>query len=116
MKSGSPMKTGRIAAGRGAIVAVAGAALLLSLLPAAAAPPRDSDRGVVRHRRAPSRITVSPRYPYSTVSTPYPKPYRYEYPGPGAVRQCVAQLVPENRPSGPVIYPRMECYWEQPRR
>lgn len=32
-------------------------------------------------------------------------------PGPNAVRTCTATYVQENRPSGPVITPRMNCYW-----
>jgi hypothetical protein len=71
--------------------------------------------GVQRLRvrpRARTRITVVPAYPYRLFSTPYPVPYKYEYPGPGAVRECAAALVPENRPSGPVIVPRMHCWWQ----
>jgi hypothetical protein len=55
---------------------------------------------------------VVPRYPYRTYSTDYPVPYEYEYPGPGFVRQCTAWLAPENRPSGPVIVPKMRCWWQ----
>jgi len=32
-------------------------------------------------------------------------------PGPNAVRDCTATYVQEYRPSGPVITPRMSCYW-----
>jgi hypothetical protein len=32
-------------------------------------------------------------------------------PGPNAVRTCTATYVQEFRPSGPVITPRMNCYW-----
>jgi len=32
-------------------------------------------------------------------------------PGPNAVRACTATYVQEYRPSGPVITPRMSCYW-----
>ena len=32
-------------------------------------------------------------------------------PGPNAVRDCTATYVQEYRPSGPVITPRMNCYW-----
>ena len=38
-------------------------------------------------------------------------PYPIESPGPGAVRQCVANYVQEFRPSGTVIVPRMRCWW-----
>jgi hypothetical protein len=74
--------------------------------PGDAPPPR-------RLRRPRARIRVAPAYPYRTFSTTYPVPYEYEYPGPGAVRQCNARLVPENRASGPVIVPRMHCWWER---
>ena len=62
--------------------------------------------------RPRARIRVAPAYPYRTVSTPYPVPYKYEFPGPGYVRQCTSWLAPENRVSGPVIVPRMRCWWE----
>lgn len=35
----------------------------------------------------------------------------YYYPGPNAVRDCVANYVQEARPSGTVIVPRMHCHW-----
>ncbi len=66
-----------------------------------------------KSKRARTRIRVYRVYPYRLESTPYPTPYEYEYPGPNAVRQCSAQLVPEYRPSGTVIVPRMQCWWER---
>ena len=66
-----------------------------------------------RSPRARTRIRVAPAYPYRTYSTTYPVPYQYEYPGPGAVRQCTSWLATENRVSGPVIVPRMRCWWER---
>jgi hypothetical protein len=66
-----------------------------------------------RSGRARTRIRVAPAYPYRTYSTDYPVPYKYEYPGPGAVRQCTSWLATENRVSGPVIVPRMRCWWER---
>jgi hypothetical protein len=39
--------------------------------------------------------------------------YPHYYPGPNAVRDCVANYVQEARPSGTVIVPRMHCYWRQ---
>jgi hypothetical protein len=66
-----------------------------------------------KSRRARTRIRVTPVYPYRTESLPYPPPYEYEYPGPNAVRQCSARLVQEARPSGTVIVPRMNCWWER---
>ncbi len=47
--------------------------------------------------------TVRPRV------TIYP---RRKYVGRNAVRQCRAALVKEYRVSGPVIVPRMHCWWE----
>jgi hypothetical protein len=67
----------------------------------------------VRRLRARPRIRVAPAYPYRRFSTTYPVPYEYEYPGPGAVRQCRSWLAPEDRASGPVIVPRMRCWWER---
>ena len=51
----------------------------------------------VRLARAPVRIRVTPLY---------------RYPGPNAVRQCTSWLAQEARPSGTVIVPRMQCWWE----
>jgi hypothetical protein len=62
--------------------------------------------------RPRTRIRVSPAYPYRTFSTTYPVPYPVEYPGPGFVRQCSSRLVAENRVAGPVIVPRMRCWWQ----
>ena len=62
--------------------------------------------------RAPVRIRVTPRCLYRTQTLDYPPPYDCEYPGPGFVRQCEARLVQEYRPSGTVIVPRMQCWWE----
>ena len=59
-------------------------------------------------RRAPPRITVTPRQP---AASPYPSPYPYAYPGPGYARACTSWLEPEARPSGTVIVPRMRCWW-----
>ena len=63
--------------------------------------------------RARTRIRVTPRCPYRITSVPYPVPYECDYPGPGAVRQCVAQLVREYRPSGTVIVPVTHCLWQR---
>jgi hypothetical protein len=57
-------------------------------------------------RRVP-RIIVTPRQP---AADPYPK-RGAAYPGPGYVRDCVAWLEPEARPSGTVIVPRQRCSW-----
>jgi hypothetical protein len=74
-------------------------------------------RGVARsdlsaYAQARPRIRVTPRCPYRTTSLPYPPPSDCDYPGPGFVRQCNAQLVREYRPSGTVIVPVMRCWWE----
>jgi hypothetical protein len=58
------------------------------------------------------RIRVTPRCPYRTTSVPYPTPAECDFPGPGYVRQCNAQLVKEYRPSGTVIVPVQRCWWE----
>jgi hypothetical protein len=55
---------------------------------------------------------VSPGYPYRPYSTDYPVPYPAEYPGPGYVRQCTSWLAAQNRVSGPVLTPRMRCWWQ----
>jgi hypothetical protein len=66
--------------------------------------------------RARTRIRVTPVYPqtspYRTSSTTYPVPYKYEYPGPGYVRQCTSWLATENRVAGTVITPQMRCWWQ----
>jgi hypothetical protein len=63
----------------------------------------------VRHARP--RVRVQPRYPYRRWHSPYPVPYAFEYPGPGAVRHCVNRYVTEYRRSGAVVVPRMHCWW-----
>lgn len=71
-----------------------------------------------RVRRSSTRITVYPRrsgIPIVGRSGPridvYPRPYPYEWPGPGATRECVGWLAPEARPSGTVIVPHRRCVW-----
>src|SRR4029079_15255946 len=63
--------------------------------------------------RARTRIRVTPRCFYRTQALDYPAPYECEYPGPGYVRQCIAQLVQQYRPSGTVIVPVTRCWWER---
>jgi hypothetical protein len=58
-------------------------------------------------RRAPPRVTVTPRQPSATT---YPLSGA-AYPGPGYVRDCISWLEPDPRPSGTVIVPRMRCGW-----
>ena len=64
-----------------------------------------------RPKRVRPQIRVTPRYPYRSFHTAYPLPYPHENPGPNAVRQCVDRYVTELRPSGPIIVPRMRCWW-----
>ena len=61
--------------------------------------------------RPRTRLLVRPIYPYRHFHSVYPVPYRYEYPGPNAKRECVARYVEEHRPSGTVVTPRMHCWW-----
>jgi hypothetical protein len=42
-----------------------------------------------------------------------PDVYPRYNPGPNAVRDCTATYVQEQRPSGKVITPRMNCYWRR---
>ena len=56
-------------------------------------------------RRVPPRVIVTP--PAATI---YPV-RGVAYPGPGYVRDCVARLIPEYRPSGTVIVPHTYCRW-----
>jgi len=104
-------------------VAVVGCALL-ALAPCDAARAQGTGRATekstpstqafaqARRMRPRARIRVMPAYPYRLFSTTYPVPYEYEAPGPGHVRECTSRLVPENRASGPVIVPRMHCWWQ----
>jgi hypothetical protein len=109
------MKTIIASAVAGALLGVATA----DVARAQAAPGAASSRTVAtdvsaqsRTARPRTRIRVSPTYPYRTFSTTYPVPYDIEYPGPGFVRQCSSRLVAENRVAGPVIVPRMRCWWQ----
>ena len=61
--------------------------------------------------RPRTRLRVRPIYPYRHFHSVYPVPYRTEYPGPNAKRECVARYVEEHRPSGIVVTPRMRCWW-----
>lgn len=57
-------------------------------------------------RRSPPRVIVTPQ----PSANPYPVA-RVAYPGPGYVRDCVARLIEEHRPSGTVIVPHTFCRW-----
>ena len=84
---------------------------------ALAAPAGDDNSAVEISSQATTMRTrprigrVYPRYPRRPYTTLHPLPYGIDYPGPRAVRQCVSRLVPEYRPSGTVIVPRMRCWW-----
>jgi hypothetical protein len=105
-----------------ATIAIVGVTLIAAGVPALAA-----DEGAASSRagatvaateayaqaRARTRIRVSPRCYYRTRALTYPPPYECEAPGPGYVRQCNSWLVQEARPSGTVIVPRMQCWWER---
>jgi hypothetical protein len=58
-----------------------------------------------QRRRALRRVPIYPRDYWE------PDVYPRYNPGPNAVRVCNATYVPEYRPSGTVITPRMHCYW-----
>lgn len=78
------------------LLAVLGAAVSAADALAQANPPK----------RAPPRVIVTPQ----PAASPYPIP-GVAYPGPGYVRDCVAWLAEDPRPSGTVIVPRMRCRW-----
>jgi hypothetical protein len=80
---------------------------------AAGIPAKDSLEVSSQATTIERRIRVYPRYRYPRrhYHSLYPLPYGIDYPGPGAVRECVSRLVPEHRPSGTVIVPRMHCWW-----
>jgi hypothetical protein len=61
---------------------------------------------VSAQRRRPLR-----RVPIYRQDEWVPDVYPRYNPGPNAVRDCTAHYVQEYRPSGPVITPRMNCYW-----
>jgi hypothetical protein len=62
-------------------------------------------------RRARTRVLVRKGYPYRHTHSVYPAPYRFDYPGPNAKRECVARYVEERRASGAVVTPRVRCWW-----
>jgi hypothetical protein len=65
-----------------------------------------------RPRRANLRIIVRPPAVRRSLNfDEFPRPYPYDWPGPGFVRDCVGWLEPEWRPSGTVIVPRRRCAW-----
>ena len=74
---------------------------------AAQAAPTDASA----QRRPLRRVPIYPRDLWGPPGL-YPRDvYPHYNPGPNAVRVCNARYVQEYRPSGPVITPRMHCYW-----
>src|SRR5262245_10599139 len=110
---GEPSAMGRIVT-LAAMLAFAG--LLLGVSPGAA---ETAARGGTptdvsaqsRTQKPRARIRVQPLYPYRRYNAFYPLPYDIEYPGPNARRDCAVRYVQENRPSGTVVVPRMNCWW-----
>jgi len=105
-----------------AIVAV-GIALCFAFAGGAAAQ-TDADKGAKSRRaaattqarpQARTRIRVYPAYPrrYELSRFPPPDPSEYRFPGPNAVRECVAWLAPQYRSSGTVIVPHTRCWWQR---
>ena len=78
-----------------ALWGVAVLALSLGAMVPASAQPTRTDEGLTQHRR--TRIVIHPRS---------------LEPGPNAKRYCRAWLAVENRPSGQVITPQRECWWQ----
>ncbi|SDT25551.1 hypothetical protein [Bradyrhizobium canariense] len=74
---------------------------------AQASPPAETAAAPRRARRALRRVPIYPRREGQFEEGIDP----YYYPGPNAVRDCVANYVQEYRPSGTVIVPRMHCVW-----
>lgn len=109
---------------KGMLVTFACAVVLATTAAPAAAAPKDErtaaaaaaaaavEGSAQTRKRVRPQIRVTPRYyPRRNFHTTYPLPYQYEWPGPGAVRECRARYVQEFRPSGTVIVPRMNCWW-----
>jgi hypothetical protein len=112
--AGVEMNTGRLiisGALAGAIflfAAGAGAQTVSPRTQLAQAGPSAAEPATQPVQRPPRRLRIYPRY-QAEPDDVYP---RY-YPGPNAVRVCNATYVPEYRPSGTVIVPRMSCVWRR---
>lgn len=70
---------------------------------------RPPTRVVVR----PTRVIVRPVLPYRLDSTEFPRTDNLGFPGRNAVRQCVAWLAADHRPSGTVLVPQQRCWWQR---
>jgi len=82
------------------------AVLVASFGPAMAAPAADARVSQNHSDRHSQDLAARTKRPRVTI---YPRRFR---PGPNAIRQCRSWLVREYRVSGPVIVPRMRCWWE----
>jgi hypothetical protein len=78
-----------------AALAIAALALSVCAVVPASAQPNRGDETLSAQRR--TRIVIHPRS---------------LQPGPNAKRYCRAWLAVENRPSGQVITPQRECWWQ----
>jgi hypothetical protein len=79
---------------RAALLAVTLALSVCAAVPASAQPTRGEEALSAQRR---TRIVIQPRS---------------LQPGPNARRYCRAWLAVENRPSGQVITPQRECWWQ----
>lgn len=114
MKTMRRMATRLGAAGMGAIVLLA--IMLLALSPARAddpvgAHPAVTDPGAPAIVRTPGAGAAAGERAATRRPPTRIRVYR-SFPGPNAVRQCVAHYEQEFRPAGTVIVPRMQCWWE----
>jgi hypothetical protein len=78
-----------------AAIALAALALAVGAAMPVSAQPKHGDEALSAQRR--TRIVIHPRS---------------LQPGPNAKRYCRAWLAVENRPSGQVITPQRECWWQ----
>jgi len=78
-----------------AAIAIAAVGLSLFAMAPVSAQPNRGDETLSAQRR--TRIVIHPRS---------------LQPGPNAKRYCRAWLAVENRPSGQVITPQRECWWQ----
>ncbi|MBZ0141875.1 MAG: hypothetical protein K8H87_19220 [Pseudorhodoplanes sp.] len=98
------------------ILFLAGACVLIGGATVSSLPARAQDDALsvpgewsaqAQRRRPRVRVYPAPQPPFWE----YPRPGTYSWPGPNAKRDCRAWYVLENRPSGPVMTPRMRCQW-----
>jgi hypothetical protein len=82
-----------IAVRRALAVVLAGSFVAVAAMPAAA----QTQRGTELAQSSRQRIIVTPGR---------------TKPGPNSTRECEARLVEQHRPSGTVIVPVMNCWWQ----